>query len=204
MFAVSCVLLLIIGDQSAVGQEKSGAVAAKGIPLTPQNTRIQFVGTHVGDRPDPRTGGFEKFKGALELDPSTGALKSVAVEIDMQSLFTEIPKLTNHLKSADFFEIRQFPTATFKSTAIKQTTAGKYEITGKLTMHGVTKEIKFPATVKSGADGPVLKSEFSINRSDFGMNWGPERVENKVALTVTVGEKPAAGKSKDAGARTSG
>jgi polyisoprenoid-binding protein YceI len=198
MFAVAGVLLLI-DSQSAAGQEKSGAVAAKGagsIALTPANTRIQFVGTHVGPKPDPRTGGFEKFKGKMELDPSTGALKSVAVEIDTSSLFTEIPKLTNHLKSADFFEVRQFPTATFKSTGIKQAAGGKYEITGALTLHGVTKEIKFPATLKSGPDGPVLRSEFKIDRTAFAMNYGPDRVEKEVAMSVTVGEKTESDKGK--------
>lgn len=190
-------LLLLVDSQPAAGQEKTGAAkGGRALALTPENTRIQFVGTHTGDRPDPRTGGFEKFKGTMELDPATGALKSVAVEIDTQSLWTEIPKLTNHLKSADFFEVRQFPTATFKSTGIKQAAGGKFEITGNLTLHGVTKEIKFPATLKSGPNGPVLKSEFKIDRTAFDMNFGPDRVEKEVAMSVTVGEKVEPGKGK--------
>jgi polyisoprenoid-binding protein YceI len=191
--------LLVVDSQRSTGQEKAAAAAAKGargIPLTPENTRIQFVGTHIGDRPDPRTGGFEKFKGTMELEPATGVLKSVAVEIDTGSLWTEIPKLTNHLKSVDFFEVRQFPTAAFKSTAIKPAAGGKYEVTGNLTLHGVTKAIKFPATLKSGPEGPVLRSEFKIDRTAFDMTWGPDRVEKQVSMTVTVGEKIEPGKGK--------
>jgi polyisoprenoid-binding protein YceI len=198
IFAVAS-LLLLVDSQTAAGQEKTAAAKAdRAIALTPQNTRIQFVGTHAGDRPDPRTGGFEKFKGTMELEPATGALKSVAVVIDTGSLWTEIPKLTNHLKSADFFEVRQFPTATFKSAGIKQTAGGKFEVTGNLTLHGVTKEIKFPATLKSGPDGPVLRSEFNIDRTAFDMTWGPDRVEKNVSMTVTVGEKVEPGKGKRA------
>jgi polyisoprenoid-binding protein YceI len=196
IFAVAS-LLPVVDSQKAAGQEKTAAAkGGRAVALTPENTRIQFVGTHSGDRPDPRTGGFEKFKGTMELDPGSGALKSVAVEIDTQSLWTEIPKLTTHLRSVDFFEVRQFPTATFKSTGIKQAAGGKYEITGNLTLHGVTKEIKFPAVLKSGPDGPVLRSEFKIDRTAFGMTWGPDRVEKEVALTVIVGEKVEPGKGK--------
>jgi polyisoprenoid-binding protein YceI len=199
LFAVAS-LLLVVDSQNAAGQEKTAAgKSGRAIALTPENTRIQFVGTHVGPKPDPRTGGFEKFKGTMELEPATGVLKSVAVEIDTQSLWTEIPKLTNHLKSADFFEVRQFPIAAFKSTAIKPAAGGKFEITGNLTLHGVTKEIKFPATLKSGPNGPVLRSEFKIDRTAFDMNFGPDRVEKEVAMTVTVGEKVEPGKGKRAG-----
>jgi polyisoprenoid-binding protein YceI len=193
----------LLSGRPATAQDKSGeapAKGARGVTLTPENTRIQFVGTHVGDRPDPRTGGFEKFKGTMETEPGSGALKSVAVEIDTRSLWTEIPRLTNHLKSADFFEVRQFPTATFKSTSVKQKEGGKCEITGKLTLHGVTKEIKFPATLKAGANGPVLRSEFTIDRTAFDMNFGPDRVEKEVSLTVTVGEKVEPAKTKTSAA----
>jgi len=185
-------------DAQTATSTAAGKASQKGksIGLSPQNTKIQFVGTHIGDRPDPRTGGFEKFKGTMDVDPATGALKSVAVEIDTGSLWTEIPKLTNHLKSVDFFEVRQFPTATFKSTAIKPAAEGKHEITGNLTLHGVTKEIKFPATLKNGPNGPVLRSEFKIDRTAFEMTWGPERVEKQVSMTVIVGEKVEAGKGK--------
>jgi polyisoprenoid-binding protein YceI len=163
---------------------------AKGVAaLSPDNTKIQFVGTHVGAKPDPRTGGFAKFSGKAQLDEAGKSLKSVSVNVDTASLFTEIPKLTDHLKTADFFEVREYPTAKFESTKITPGKDGQATITGNLTLHGVTKEISFPATVKVGAEGLVVKSEFSIDRTDFGMKFSPDRVEKKVSLTVVVGEK---------------
>jgi polyisoprenoid-binding protein YceI len=163
-------------------------VQAGTVNLTPQNTKIQFVCAHVGAKPDPRKGSFAKFSGQAQVDPATKALKSLSVEIDTTSLGTEFDKLTNHLKSPDFFEVRKYPTAKFEATKI-ETGSKTSQITGKLTLHGVTKEISFPATVQTTVAGLTLHSEFTIDRSEFGMTYDPKKVENKVALTVTIGEK---------------
>lgn len=156
--------------------------------LGPQNSKIQFVCAHVGPRPDPRKGGFAKFSGEARIDMAGKALKSVSLDIETGSLWTEIDMLTNHLKSADFFDVRRLPSAKFESTKIEPS-SGKSQITGKLTLHGVTKEISFPATIEVSAAGLTLQSEFTIDRSEFGMTYDPKKVENKVTLTVAIGEK---------------
>jgi len=182
-------LALIIGHVAAVLAAAPAQIKAGVAALSPENTRIQFVCAHMKPKqPDPRTGHFAKFTGQAQIDAATKSLKSISVEIDTASLTTEIDKLTNHLKSPDFFEVRQYPTAKFESTKITPA-QGKSEITGKLTLHGVTKEISFPATVAITPSGLSLHSEFSINRSQFGMTFGPNQVEDKVALTVTIGDK---------------
>jgi len=166
---------------------KSGTVA-----LSPQNTLIQFVCAHVGPKPDPRTGHFAKFTGQAQIDEAAKSLKSVSVEIDTNSITTQFDKLTTHLKSPDFFEARQYPTAKFESTKITPGQGGQALLTGKLTLHGVTKEISFPAAVSVSPSGFSLSSNFSIERSQFGMNFGPGQVENKVDLKIAVGEKTPA------------
>jgi polyisoprenoid-binding protein YceI len=163
-------------------------IQAAAATLGPENTKIQFVCSHVGAKPDPRKGGFAKFTGKVKIGPDTKALKSVNVEIDTSSLWTEFDMLTNHLKSPDFFEVRRFPTAKFESTKVERA-ANTWQITGKLTLHGVTRDISFPATVEIDSAGLQLRSEFAIDRSEFGMNFDPKKVENKVSLTVVVGEK---------------
>jgi polyisoprenoid-binding protein YceI len=178
-------LVLPVGIQAA-DRVPVQAAAAK---LTPQNTKIQFVCAHVAADPMPRKGGFAKFNGKAEVDVAAKTLTSLDVDIETASLWTEFDMLTNHLKSPDFFEVRRFPTAHFESTKIEPNTGGTTQITGKLTLHGVTKEIKFPATVEVDAQGLTLRSEFTIDRSEFGMNYDPKKVENKVSLTVVVGEK---------------
>jgi len=155
------------------------------IALTPENTKVQFVGTHAAADPNPRTGVFEQFSGTATIDGS--ALTSLEVEIQTDSLSTDIEKLTNHLKSPDFFSVNEHPTATFQSTSISAGDDGKTNITGDLTLLGVTKSITFPAEI-STADGLSLKSEFTIDRTEFGMDFGLQQVEKEVAMTVTVGQ----------------
>jgi polyisoprenoid-binding protein YceI len=179
-FGLSLSMAMIAWSADAV--PVPGGTAA----LTPQNTQIQFVCAHVGPKPDPRKGGFAKVGGKAVVEGQ--ALKSVTLEIDTTSLFTEFDKLTTHLKSPDFFETRRYPTAKFESTKIEQ---GKEtsQITGKLTLHGVTKEITIPAKVEVTSSGLKLASEFTLNRLDYGINYDPKKVESNVALTVVIGEK---------------
>ena len=181
--------VILSGVFAAIGISR----AADSVPLSggaatlsPENTKLQFVCAHVGAKPDPRKGSFGKFTGKAQADGQT--LKSLTIEIDTTSITTEFEKLTTHLKSPDFFDVRRFPTAKFESTKITPG-SGSSQVTGKLTMHGVTKEISFPATVEISPSGLSLKSEFAIDRSEFGMTYDPTKVENKVSLTVVVGQK---------------
>lgn len=158
--------------------------------LSPDNTKIQFTGTHSPPKkPDPRVGGFAKFTGEAKVDADAKTLQSVSVEIDTTSLFTAFPKLTDHLNSPDFFETREYPTAKFESTEIAAGGEGQIAITGNLTLHGQTKEISFPATMSITDEGLTLKGDFSINRSEFGMNFGEGQVDDKVLMAVAIGEK---------------
>jgi polyisoprenoid-binding protein YceI len=160
--------------------------AAADVALTPESTKIQFVGTHSGDKPDPRTGTFGKFTGKAVVEGET--LQSLQVDIETASLTTDIEKLTNHLKSPDFFDVRQHPKATFVSTKVEPDGAGKVKITGDLTLLGVKKPISFPATVSTVGGALKLNAEFSIDRTQFNMTYGEGKVEKLVAMTVAVGK----------------
>ncbi|MEX2142788.1 MAG: YceI family protein [Pirellulales bacterium] len=170
------------------------AQPTKVVKLTPANTRIQFIGTHVGPKPDSkaRVGTFQKFSGQAVLADDKKSLESAAVDIEAGSLQTFDGKLTRHLNSDDFLDTRSFPTATFKSTRIVKDDQGKTQLIGDLTLHGVTKEISFPADVTIDDQGLSLKAEFTIDRTDYGMDRMLDRVEKPVAITVTVGETPDA------------
>jgi polyisoprenoid-binding protein YceI len=157
--------------------------------LSAENTKIQFVGTHTGEKPDPRVGGFAQFSGEAVVDSDAKTLQSVTVDIDTTSLFTPFEKLTTHLQSVDFFDVNEHPTAKFESTKIEAEEGGMTVVTGNLTLHGETKEISFPATVQISDEGLTVHSEFGINRSDFGMDFGPDKVDDKVMMTVIVGQK---------------
>jgi polyisoprenoid-binding protein YceI len=176
------------GTDSTVPVEPAAAPAGGDVTtLSPENTKIQFVGIHSGDKPDPRTGTFEKFSGEAKVDPAVGTVTSLTVDIDTTSLKTDIEKLTDHLKSPDFFNVNEHPTAKFESTKIETGADGQSTITGNLTLLGVTKEISFPAKV-AVQDGKVtMQAEFTIDRSEFGMTYGEGKVEYPVQMTVSVG-----------------
>jgi polyisoprenoid-binding protein YceI len=182
-------LIVVLAAGYAAAAAEPVPVAGGKAALSPDNTKIIFVGTHAAPKkPDPRTGGFAKFKGEAAVDGK--ALKSVSVDIDTTSLWTEIgERLTNHLKSADFLEVREHPTAKFVSTKIEPAADGKTKITGNLTLHGQTKEVSFPATVAVTDKGLTLASEFKIDRTKWGINYEPNQVVKEVTLKIAIGEK---------------
>lgn len=165
---------------------KSGVVA-----LQPENSSIGFIGTHEGAKPDPRTGGFGKFKGEATVS-ATGEPEAISFAIETASLWTEFPKLTGHLKSPDFFDVRQHPRAEFESTSIESGEgAGAYTVKGKFTLLGVTKELSIPVQVSSTDDGLTLESKFMLDRTQFGMDYGIGRVKKDVEIRVVVGTPTA-------------
>ena len=160
-------------------------VAGETTELTPQNTTIGFVGSHIVETPpDPeaRSGTFKEFTGAAVV--ADGALQSLTVEIDVASLDTGNEKLDNHLKSADFFDVRENPRASFQSTNIAAGD-GNLVIQGDLSLLKAVKPIEFEAEV-STEGGLELQAEFDIDRTEFGMNYGTDKLEKAVRLSVSV------------------
>jgi polyisoprenoid-binding protein YceI len=161
----------------------SQPTSGSSLELSPENTSIEFIGNHTGDDPKPRHGSFQQFSGKATVD---GTLKHVSVDIDTTSLKTGIDKLTNHLKNADFFDVNQFPKASFKSTEIKDNGDGTVQITGDLTLLGTTTSVTFPASVDT-ASGLKMNAEFEIDRTQWGMNYGPDQIEKMVPMKITIG-----------------
>src|SRR4051812_19434928 len=141
-------------------------------------------------------GKFKVFDGTAssktEMDFTNAAITFTA---DAASINTEDPKRDGHLKSPDFFDVEKNPTITFKSTSMKPNGKGKtsYDLEGDLTMHGVTKHVKFLAigaskTVKDPYGN--IKNGFrvtgTINRKDFGLGWNAALEAGGVAVSEDV------------------
>ncbi|QDV56574.1 YceI family protein [Rosistilla oblonga] len=183
-----CLLSTTCFAQATATTLKPVALQAGTAAISPANSRIDFVGTHEGDKPDPRKGGFGKFTGQAKV-AADGSLQSIAWEIETGSLFTEIPKLTGHLKNSDFFDVREYPKASFQSTSVAAGSGeGNYIVTGDLTLLKATKSIKIPVSVDVSAEGLTLHSKFKIDRTQFGMNYGQGKVSNDVQMTVAIGQ----------------
>jgi polyisoprenoid-binding protein YceI len=151
--------------------------------LTGDNTKVEFTGTKPEGKHD---GGFKKLTGTATTDG--GALKAIEVEIDTDSLYSDADGLTKHLKAPDFFNVKENPKATFKTTKIEKAAKG-VTVTGDLTMLGKTKSVTFPATVEEKDGALTVKSEFKINRFDWGMETGKGKISETVALRVNVTAK---------------
>jgi polyisoprenoid-binding protein YceI len=174
------------GDQPAPAETPPAAVSAAAGMLTPENMKIEFVGTKKDGK---HLGGFKKLKGSVK--PTTGdfAASHIELEIDTQSLFTDTePKLTAHLKSPDFFDVQKHPTATFVSTAIKPSKEGEttHQITGDLTLHGNKKPITIPVKVTQTDDAWTMEGQFTLNRLDYGIAFRPDMVNKDVTVKVSA------------------
>ncbi len=154
-------------------------------------SKVDFVGSKVTGSHD---GGFERLDGAVTLSGSTPETATVNVTIDTTSLWSDAEKLTEHLKSADFFDVENHPTATFTSSSIASAADGGYTITGELTLRGVTKQISFPAQIELGADGFRAQAEFSIMRFDFGIEFkgaADNLIRDEVLIKLDLASAPA-------------
>jgi polyisoprenoid-binding protein YceI len=163
----------------------AGHAAADALKFSGEKSKIEFTGTKKGGKHD---GGFKQFTGTIDLPGTDFAKATVKLEIDMTSIFTDNNSVTNHLKTPDFFDVRTHPKANFVSTGIKPTTANgaTHEITGNLTLHGVTKPVTVPVKVTTDASGTTLEGTFTIKRLDFNVNYRPEAVHNDVTVRLTV------------------
>jgi polyisoprenoid-binding protein YceI len=163
--------------------------AADTYTLEPTHTSVTFQYTHFGySHP---TGKFMNAKGSVTLDETTPANSSVEVSFDISGINTGVPALDEHLKSADFFDAAQFPTATFKSTKVEPTGADTAKVTGDLTIHGVTKPVVLNVKLNKEAVNPMMNKKGvgftatgTINRSDFGMGKYVPAVSDQVDLYI--------------------
>lgn len=147
--------------------------------LTDANTKIEFTGTKPGGKHD---GGFKRVNGVILL--ADGREPQVDVEIDCGSLYSDNFLLTWHLKGADFFNVRKHPKARFTSTSVRASDTG-YVVTGNLMFLGVTRSVSFPATM-TGGELIRLRGKCVINRHDFGMTYGKNKIHDNVEVRFDV------------------
>ena len=182
-----------------VPAEVKASTGADEIAVTGENTKITFIGA----KPDGKhNGGFNKVDGTIKLvagkpkkdgEKNSSKLESISVEIDAASIYADNPMLTTHLKSQDFFGVKEYPKITFKSTSISATDQKPdlMQVTGDLTIRGTTKSITFSLNYPAGK-AVYLFGDFEINRKDFGMIYGAGKIDDVVKVKVIVGKPEAA------------
>lgn len=116
------------------------------------------------------TGKFTDFEILLDWNDADVTASTISATIQTVSINTGIPDRDTHLASSDFFDTETYPTITFVSDAIKKIDESHIEVSGKFTMHGVTKDIVLPfEIVKQDGNTIGFASETTINRLDYGV-----------------------------------
>jgi polyisoprenoid-binding protein YceI len=142
--------------------------------IDPAHTRLGFVARHLVA--SKVRGSFESFAGTIEVADDLTESK-VDVSIDTASVTTGATDRDNHLRSADFFDVENFPTMRFESTEIKDLGDGSFEINGNLTIRDITKPVTLDTVYLGIISDPwgngkaMLEATTRINREDWGLTW---------------------------------
>ena len=147
--------------------------AAETYSVDPVHSSVSFGISHAGI--SDIHGRFNDFSGKFVINKDDPSKSSFELDIKVESVDTNNAKRDEHLRAPDYFNAKQFPSLTFQSTKVKATDAG-YEVTGDLTLHGVTKPVtlslkgghkvvEFP----KGTPRVGVTSFVTIKRSEFGM-----------------------------------
>lgn len=143
-------------------------------------------------------GSFEKFGGTIYFNDANPTQTTVDIEIDVTSINTKDEKRDGHLKSPDFFDAANYPTATFKSSSVEQTSEDTAKLHGDLTIRGITKPVVLDVEYAGQAQSPWgttsagFSAKTSINRKDWDLNWnqaletGGVLVGDKVELEIEL------------------
>ena len=188
--------LLASSSVIANGPDKVKA-ADKTLTVDTKSSKVTWgakkvTGTHAGEVP--------LTSGSIIVDGDK--LKGGTFVFDLKNLtVTDVKdaemngKLTGHLKSPDFFSVEAHPQAKFVITTVTPKGAGAYEVTGKLTIKGITNDVTFPATVKSDGKKVVADAKISVDRTKYDIkfrstnffeNLGDKAIDNDFTLEVNL------------------
>jgi polyisoprenoid-binding protein YceI len=178
-----------LGIVVAVTMAVSAAAQAGNWKIDPNHSAAQFSVRHLGV--STVRGAFMKVSGSASYDPADPSKNSVDVTIDASSVDTRVQMRDNDLRSPNFLDVQKYPTITFKSKQAKSAGAGKLEILGDLTIHGVTKEVTLDV---DGPSAPIkdpwgnqrigASASTTINRKDFGVNGASGAVGDEITITI--------------------
>ncbi|MGB7157378.1 MAG: YceI family protein [Tepidisphaeraceae bacterium] len=157
----------------ALAMQAGSVRAADNYKVDSAHSSVLFKVDHFGVA--PFYGRFNAPTGTVTLDKEDPTKSSFTFELKTENVDTGNEKRDAHLKTPDFFDAKQFPTITFKSKSVKGLADDKFEVTGDLTLHGVTKEIKLILNKTAEKDTGKMgfrtgwTTDVNLKRSDYGM-----------------------------------
>jgi polyisoprenoid-binding protein YceI len=175
---------------TALAMAATAAAQAGSWQIDPNHTAAQFSVRHLGV--STVRGAFTKVTGSAKHDPADPSKDSLDVAIETNSVDTRVEMRDNDLRSPRFFDAQKFPTITFHSRQAKAAGSGKLQLTGDLTIHGVTKEVVLDV---DGPSAPIkdpmgkgqrmgASATTKVNRQDFGVSAMPGVVGDEITITI--------------------
>lgn len=172
------------------------AIASGTYAIDPHHSSVGFTARHA--MISKVRGVFNEVEGSGSYDAANPAASTLNVTIQASSIDTRAEDRDGHLKGEDFFDVEQFPTITFTSTSVEPKGGAEFDVTGDLTIKGVTKPVTFDLELTGTAVDPWgqtrlgLEGSATVNRKDWGLTWntaleaGGVLVGDKVTLTFEI------------------
>lgn len=159
--------------------------------IEPTHTSVTWVSNHFGfSKP---SGKFNNISGFILFDAANPQNSSTEITINTKGISTAVEKFDDHLKSKDFFDVKNFPIAKFISKKINVTSKNKAKITGDLTILSTTKSVTLDVVFNKSGINPInqkatigFSAKASIKRSDFGINYALPNIDDKVDLIIEL------------------
>ena len=182
---------LVLSRRAALRAPALAVVAALGLPmaasaaqkLVPAQSEVAFVSKQMGV---PVQGKFERFDGQIDVDPAKPETGKVAFTVDLGSAAIGTRETVAELRKPEWFDVGKTPTATFASTSIKATGPGRIDVTGKLTIKGISNEVHVSMTLARQGDVLTASGEFTVKRLDYKIGAGEWGDTSLVANEVLV------------------
>jgi len=159
-----------------------GLAVAAPQPVGADQAEIKFVSKQMGV---PVEGKFKKFSGNVDFDAAKPEAAKAQITVDLASIDLGLPEVEEEAQRPLWFSTAKFPTATFTSGAVRSLGGGKYEVAGKLTIKGITRDVSVPITIKTGSPS-VVDGAFTIKRLDYKIGEGEWSDTETVANDIQV------------------
>ena len=151
--------------------------------LLPTQSEIAFTSKQMGV---PVDGKFRKFDAQVAFDPKKPEAAKIGFTIDLASASLGAPESEAELAKPDWFNTKAFPQATFQSTAVKALGGGRFDVSGKLAIRSIGRDVVVPVTPVQVAGNTTASGSFSIKRLDFKIGDGEWKDTSMVADAVQV------------------
>ena len=170
--------ILRLATLALAGLSLSGLALAQQ-KLLPAQSELAFVSKQMGV---PVEGHFKKFDAQIAFDPTKPEAAKIAFSIDTGSATLGVPESDAELPKANWFSVAKFPQASFQSSAVKALGGGKFQVAGKLTIKGNSKDLEFPVALTQAGGLTTASGQFLIKRLPFKIG------ENEWADTSMVAD----------------